>query len=253
MKMTFLNYVSYDQPGLEKRIKASVKEFAVTVLQDVPENVDLNSLYLNLANALGTLVLEEEDPVTAIRNPESWTQIKFNQQKRTKAYKYSDKHHPLHTDYTYIGLKLDMTFFYCLQQAPVGGATFFLDPSRLESALKEYDSNLYDNLCLKDVFFSRNGTERQLGASNKVIDYDHAGMLVNWNYFRAIDNSDPENKEMIEAFHQFLEQKVLLGGLVTPYLLKKGEGVFIHDRRVLHGRHSFIGKRHLNKGAIITS
>ena len=86
-----------------------------------------------------------------------------------------------------------------------------------------------------------------------MIDYDHAGMLVNWNYFRAIDNSDPENKEMIEAFHQFLEQKVLLGGLVTPYLLKKGEGVFIHDRRVLHGRHSFIGKRHLNKGAIITS
>jgi alpha-ketoglutarate-dependent taurine dioxygenase len=226
----------------------------VTVLKNVPEGVDLNLLYTELGGCLGTLALLDENPITGIRTAQAWTQIKYNEPKRKKAYKYSDKHHPLHTDYTYVdGINLDMTFFYCLQQAGFGGATFFLNPFVLESALKQYDPNLLHNLCTKDVLFSRKGTENQFEKKMKVIEFDDIGMLINWNYFRATDNSDTSTKEMIESFHLFLEQRVLLGGLVTPYLLQKGEGVFIHDRRVLHGRHAFIGDRHLNKGAITLS
>ena len=71
---------------------------------------------------------------------------------------------------------------------------------------------------------------------------------INWNYYRAI--GDNENRSMIEDFKDFLDTYIEKSGELKELKLTPGEGVFFHDRRVLHGRNSFVGNRQLNKGGI---
>jgi hypothetical protein len=65
-----------------------------------------------------------------------------------------------------------------------------------------------------------------------------------WNYFRV------EKNKIAEDFHCFLEEKIYQGGLYESVYLNKNESLFFWDEKVLHGRNSFIGNRHLVKAGI---
>lgn len=250
--MKFFNQLKFGSDGFSEKFVRSTKEFAVTLVTDVPEELDHEQVYVDLANSLGRVVLEDEDPESAIQSKGVWTEIHFNEAKRTDAYKYSDKHHPLHTDYSHVPIDLNMTFFFCVKNAEFGGATYFLDSDLLVSYLKRYDKALFDRLCSTEILFQRAGSARQVERKMKVLDFDDKGVLLNWNYHRAKNLSNSGNElEMVEAFQAFLHEKILLGGLLTSVKLKPGDGVFINDRRALHGRYSFFGDRHLKKGAIM--
>jgi hypothetical protein len=54
--------------------------------------------------------------------------------------------------------------------------------------------------------------------------------------------------EMCDQFHNFLEKKIVEGGLLFPVYLKPGDAAFFQDDRLLHGRNSFYGARTLIKG-----
>ncbi|MBL4586930.1 MAG: TauD/TfdA family dioxygenase [Flavobacteriales bacterium] len=164
--------------------------------------------------------------------------------------KYSDKRHPLHTDYSTSPMDLGMTFFFCQQPAQFGGATLFVDPEVLIAALKEYDPELLEQLCNTEVELSRQGLKESKRVA-RIIDISGAEAILNWNYFRAAQIKDETVKEMVEKFHGFLEDKIVMGGLTTAVKLKVREGVFFHDSNVLHGRYSFIGDRCLKKGTIV--
>jgi len=81
-----------------------------------------------------------------------------------------------------------------------------------------------------------------------ILQKDQLGWKINWNYYRALN--DIKNKTLIEDFKDFLDNYIEKSGELKELKLKPGEGVFFQDRRVLHGRNSFVGNRQLNKGGI---
>jgi alpha-ketoglutarate-dependent taurine dioxygenase len=61
--------------------------------------------------------------------------------------------------------------------------------------------------------------------------------------------------DLCERFHHFLETRIVASGITTACQLEKGEAVFFHDDRVIHGRNAFFaeypGQRSLIKGKVI--
>lgn len=209
-------------------------------------STDLGQFYQQLAAKAGYPLICEEDPLTGKLSWGSWTEIKY--EKGVNTYKSSNTHQPLHTDYGYFSLTLDWSFFYCLEQAVFGGATTFIDVDTLVEMLGALDPVLLQKLVSVELSNGRSGNQF---ASKKdtVLKKDTSGeWLINWNYYRA--KNDSENAELVESFRHFLETYVERSGELLQLKLKPGEGVFFQDRRVLHGRNSFVGTRHLNKGAI---
>ena len=178
-----------------------------------------------------------------------WTAIKYNRSKSTGAYKFSNLSHPLHTDYSYIPINLDVSFFFCLEKAKHGGATIFVDPKLLIELLRSYEPDLYRDLTEKKVILSRGDSPL---ARNEVItiNFDEKGPLLNWSYPRVSKENPTDVLKMADAFHEFLETRVVRGGLGFPVCLEIGEAIFFQDKRVLHGRNAYFGDRCLMKGAI---
>jgi len=248
--MKFFNRIAYHTSETLPLLKESVAKYAVTYLSDVPEDIDLDVFYTKIAEGIGVFIKTDMDPTTVKMTENTWGEIRYSEKKAEKAYRFSDKRHPLHTDYSTAPIDLGMAFFFCDKPASFGGATLFLDPTVLIASLKAYDPELLEQLCAVDVELSRQGvnTTRRIG---RVINRDDFGAVLNWNYFRVAGSNDGLVREMAERFHSFLEEKIVMGGLTKAVRLKKGEAVFFHDCRVLHGRYAFIGERCLKRGTIV--
>ena len=114
------------------------------------------------------------------------------------------------------------------------------------------EDKLLEELLSTDVVFSKGGSRKV----RKILDQDGEGYLANWNYY-CIDRTEnaPEVLDLCERYHQFLETRIINAGIVMGAQLEKGEAVFFHDDRVLHGRNAFFaeypGQRSLIKGKVI--
>jgi alpha-ketoglutarate-dependent taurine dioxygenase len=246
--MQYLNTINFSECN-QLEMAESIRNNQVTVIANVPGSVNPDIFYRTLAGEVGLLVDKEEDPYTG-RLVNGWNVIEYREQQNNTAYKYSNTRQPLHTDYGYVSINLDMTFFYCEQQADYGGSTHFLNTDLLIHLLSTYDADLYQWLVTTPVLFGRAGNK--VGSrTGKIIDSDDKGILLNWNYYRVSKDNSPEVLSMTEQFHHFLENRVVGGGLLDHVTLKKNEAVFFHDKRILHGRNSFFGPRKLMKAAIV--
>ncbi len=206
-----------------------------------------SDFYKNLAKTVGIPLIYEEDPVSGQIHINKWTEIKYVSEKSVDTYKHSNKSQPLHTDYGYFSFEMYSAFFYCVTQAQFGGATTFIDADKIVEILEWENKPLLNELQEKKIQFGRQGNPV---AHNEdyILSKDEIGWKINWNYYRA--QNDLKNKELINEFYSFLNNSVEKSGELLELKLKVDEGVFFQDRRVLHGRNSFIGERQLNKGAI---
>ena len=248
--MNFFKAIDY-RPDLVQDIRTVVLDNAVTHLKNVPDSTDLESYYVELAEAIGYLVRQDEDPETAEIKDKAWTRIKYKKEKSETAYKYSNNRHPMHTDYCYFPIDMDITFFYCEKQADEGGETVFLDSEVLLCLLKETNPELLQQLESRMVRFGR-GKSRFSTKQAKVITYDSKGVKFHWSFPRVSEENPAEVIQMAKDFSDFLNEKIMDEGRVEPVLLKRGEAVFIQDKRVLHGRNAYNGERWLMKAPIIT-
>lgn len=203
--------------------------------------------YKGLAQTVGIPLIYEEDPVTGQVHVNKWTEIKYVADKSTDSYKHSNKSQPLHTDYGYFSFEMYSAFFYCEAQAKFGGATTFIDVDRIVEILEWENKSLLQQLQERKIQFGRKGNPL---AQNEdfILQKDNVGWKLNWNYYRAKD--DAVNSDLVESFYSFLNDTVEKSGELLELKLQPKEAVFFHDRRVLHGRNSFIGERQLNKGGI---
>ncbi|MCB0539625.1 MAG: TauD/TfdA family dioxygenase, partial [Bacteroidetes bacterium] len=153
----------------------------------------------------------------------------------------------LHTDYGYFSFEIFCSFFYCEKQAEFGGATTFIDVDTIVKILKQVNPQLLEHLQATKIHFGRKDNPI---AHNEdyILQKDEMGWKINWNYYRALE--DKSNNELVEGFKLFLYKHIEKSGELLSLKLEEGDAVFFHDRRVLHGRNSFVGKRKLNKGAI---
>lgn len=209
--------------------------------------IDTDSYFRNLSKENGIPLIYEEDPITGAIDVNKWTEIKYEPEKSNDTYKSSNKYQPLHTDYGYFSFEIYAAFFYCVAQAEFGGATTFIDINTIVDVLRSVDRNLFNHIQNQKIHFGRKDNPIAHN-DDYILQKDELGWKINWNYYRAL--GDLQNKTLVEDFKSFLDTHIEKSGELKELKLQPGEGVFFQDRRVLHGRNSFIGNRQLNKGGI---
>ncbi len=246
--MNFIKRVPY-YPTINEDINRLVFENKVLHIADVPPHVDIDNFYIGLGDKLGMLFRKDIDPVTRTLIHDSWTVVKYDERYIHDTYKHSNKAQPLHTDYCNASIPLDLVVLICVNEAPVGGATIFLDSVILLDLLKAYRPELLKKLEDEVVIFGK--AEHPVFRNRaKVISYNSAGPVLYWNYAVVAPDNSPAVLQMCEEFHDFLETYIVRGGIPQPVYLKPGEAVFMQDKTILHGRNAFFGERHLLKGGI---
>lgn len=243
--MKFFNQFQGDSPEFSSVFQQSK---VVHVLNQKKLNPD--SYFRELALTCGIPLIYEEDPITGVIDMNKWTEIKYEPENAHNTYKSSNKAQPLHTDYGYFSFEIYAAFFYCVNQAEFGGATTFIDVDQVVKILESTNPKLFKQIQKQTIHFGRADSPIAQN-TDYILQKDDLGWKINWNYYRAIN--DIQNKILVEDFRDFLETHIEKSGELTELKLQIGEGVFFQDRRVLHGRNSFIGNRQLNKGGIATS
>lgn len=214
---------------------------------NLPEHQSASEYYKVLAAGVGYPMIYEEDPHTGKIDANKWTEIKNDQEANQTSYKRSNTFQPLHTDYGYFAIEVYASFFYCEKQAGFGGATTFIDAAVVAELLQHIDPRLFEAVTGTAIRFGR-GDHPIAHSTGRILDQDALGWKINWNYYRA--QGDQANAGIVEDFKGFLETYIEKSGELTEIKLQPDEAVYFHDRRVLHGRNSFWGTRHLNKGGI---
>lgn len=217
------------------------------VVHVLEEDKNSDAYFRELSQQCGIPLIYEEDPITGVIDINKWTEIKYEPEKINDSYKSSNKSQPLHTDYGYFSFEIYAAFFYCVTQAEFGGATTFIDVDTVVSILESVNPKLLNSLQKQKIHFGRK--ENPIAQNNDfILQQDQFGWKINWNYYRAL--GDVSNRGLIEDFKDFIDHYIEKSGELTELKLQPGEGVFFQDRRVLHGRNSFVGNRQLNKGGI---
>ena len=251
-QLTFYKELEYF-PGILDIIKAEAEQTIALYIKNVPKHINLEEFYADLSKKIGYFPYIDEDPVTAEIHTNTWMEIRYEEEKRFSAYKYSDLSHPLHTDYCYIPrdfIDLEWSCLFCKVPADIGGATVAVDPYLLLEILQARESDLYNELINIPVVFERLGSV--FGANkSKIIDFDEVGPLFCWSPNRVSKTNTPEVLALCQRFNEFLERKIVGGGLTVPINLKSGEALIFQDKRYLHGRNGFYGNRFLKKNPII--
>ena len=205
------------------------------------------NLFKKLASEVGIPLVYEEDPISGQIDLTRWTEIKYKPETSHDSYKHSNHFQPLHTDYCYFSFEIYASFFYCVEQAGFGGATTFINVDQVVEILGSENNSLLDRLQNQQISFGRKNNPIAQN-TDYILKKDEKGWQINWNYYRA--QNDVENKPLIDEFRDFLDTSIEKSGELLEIKLQPGEGVFFHDRKVLHGRNSFLGNRQLNKGGI---
>ena len=240
--MKFFTEYSYNQSSFDS-VFANHK--VVHVLKNT--EVEVDAYFRDLSRQCGIPLIYEEDPITGAIDVNKWTEIKYDPENSDYAYKTSNKSQPLHTDYGYFSFEIYAAFFYCVKQAEFGGATTFIDIDKVVPILKSVNSSLFEHIQKQKIHFGRKDNPFAHN-DDFILQKDALGWKINWNYYRAL--GDTINQSLIEDFKNFIDNYIEKSGELTELKLAPGEGVFFQDRRVLHGRNSFVGDRQLNKGGI---
>lgn len=243
---TFFKKIAFeDTPDFVARFRDDLYNTKLVHFTSVPKDVDHMEFYENLVNQMGEILAVDEDDKSGDANASRWTDIRYVMETNNTTFRHANTRQPLHTDAAYTNFDQDINFFFCIEAAEIGGATTFIDSKPVLEILQKYYKELYTQLCDTEVVFDKGGNQRK---KRKIIDTDERGVKFNWNWYRVSDENSAEVKAMCDEFHEFLESRIVMGGLLEPVYLKPGECVFFHDDRILHGRNSFLGSRNLIKG-----
>lgn len=246
--MKFFREIEVDADQEIEGFKDLLESTKVLVLRKSPTEHD-SQFYENLARTAGFVTMFEENHVSGELS-RSWLEIKYVPEKSELTYKNSNHYQPLHTDYAYFSIEVEISFFYCVEQAEIGGSTYFIDTDRVAYILKKVDPELYQEVTTVPIKYSRGSDEFSFNEDLILKPTPSGKYEMTWNYFRVL-RADADSMALAEKFRSFLETHVERCGEFVSIKLQPGDAVFFRDREVLHGRSSFIGNRHLNKGGII--
>jgi alpha-ketoglutarate-dependent taurine dioxygenase len=234
-------------------LKQAITRYKVIHLSGYQLPIPIQQFYTDLSDSIGEIFNEDEDLLTGERMDNRWIDISYDPDVQDR-YRSSNTRQPLHTDDSYVelGNEKSLQFFFCESRAAFGGATTFFDLPELVACMKlDGQQELLDRLMSTVVNFDKAGNKKV----RKILDEDEKGWLANWNYYCIDTQNTPEALQLCEDFHHFLETRIVPSGLITPVQLEKGDAVFFHDDRILHGRNAYFatskGERCLIKGKII--
>ena len=224
--------------GFAQQVWSALQTTKIVQTIGVDKSISLDKFWDCVSDRIGDCMLLSEDPVTGARIGNKWLEIRYDSNIKN-AYRHSKNAQPLHTDGSYVGDSPYISFFYCINQAAIGGATVFLDSDELIGILKQEDPQLLQDLCDTTVCFAKDKDFKR----RPIIDFDDDGSNLNFNYYCVDRNETDFAKQLVERFHQFLQTKIVGEDKTYPIKLKPGEAVFFHDDRLIHGRKSFEATR----------
>lgn len=199
---------------------------------------DLRQFYVEATEHIGQLIhIGEDFTQGGAQTGEKWLEIRYDHDiPDLAAYRHSKNAQPLHTDESYIKNPADIMFFYCVNKAEQGGATTFVDGPVLINFLKNYDSELYNDLISNEVCYRKADEFRKL----PIIYFDGNGIpKFNYNYYCIDRNETDFNKNLNKRFFDVLQDQVAFSYMIQAVNLAPGESVAWWDEYVLHGRTSF--------------
>lgn len=171
----------------------------------------------------------------AQRSGEIWMEVRYDP-RFPDAYRHSANAQPLHTDGSYIPDFPNATLMACVANSGTGGETTFIDAEALVAVMVEEDPELLDQLTSRTLPHARSGDQ----ANEKVVDRRNDGVWLNWNYFCVDPAIDSAGRALADKFHQFLLHSPGVKAHTHGVKLTPGDAVTWKDRRVLHGRNSFV-------------
>ncbi|HEY9554791.1 TauD/TfdA family dioxygenase [Allosphingosinicella sp.] len=172
------------------------------------------------------------------RTGEIWMEVRYDPQ-HPDAYRHSANAQPLHTDGSYIPSFPNATLMACVANAGEGGETTFIDADDLVACLEQEAPDLLDELESRTMPHARSGDRRE----EKVIERSGDSTLVSWNYYCVDPNVDAEGRALADRFFNYLRASPLVKERTHAVKLGPGDAVTWKDRRVLHGRNSFMASR----------
>ena len=226
-------------------LQKSWGEYPIYHIYNVAET-DFVLVYENLASELG--VIEECRPVND-KSKKASKSRDIRPDPTLYHYYSTNSRQPLHTDYSYFpdSKSPDWLFMYCLTPSDLGGKTRFLTARTLRNILEKYNPALLEKLSVEITwsFVGDNGNEIH---SKPIL----IGERINWNYWQI--KSELNSKEVMEIreeFFKFLEQMIVAGSIYDfSKIWKRGDVMIFNDKKILHGRDSFLGDRWLKDHAL---
>lgn len=208
----------------------------VSRLDTVPG--DVRGFYESLFPLLGRPAALAEDARqgdrTGQRTGGIWMEIRFDPTIQN-AYRHSANAQPLHTDGSYIPSFPNSSFLACVTNAAAGGETVFVDSEDVVEALQSESPDLFKRLTDLQMPHARSGDSR----TEPVLTQKSGRWCVNWNYYCVAAERGTEQREVAEAFHQFLLQSPAIAKATVDVKLRPGEAVLWKDYELLHGRRAF--------------
>ena len=229
----------YDGSGAEEfatRIAEAIKTHKIVHVKgvDLRGEEDLLKFYDVLTEAVGDCYYLAEDATTDRRNNQKWFEVRFDPN-IPNAYRHSANGQPLHTDGSYISNQPPVTFMFCINSAPGGGETVFLDADDVVELLEKHEPDLLEELKNTEVTFAKVGDEK----TRKIIDRDDHGLRMNWNYYCVKPGQGDHIEDLRERFFKFQKEVLQESDKIVAVALEPGEAVAFQDERVLHGRNGF--------------
>src|SRR5882672_8262726 len=126
--MKLLKEISYTK-GVASEIRVLLETTKVVLLSGY-RNDNLFEFYDNLSNEIGQWAAMDEDLRTGQKTGAKWIEIKYDPE-FPNSYRHSSTRQPLHTDGSYESRAPEVSFFFCIRAAAVGGATTFVDSDEL--------------------------------------------------------------------------------------------------------------------------
>tara|TARA_A100001015_G_C15020460_1_gene727722 strand:- start:1553 stop:2329 length:777 start_codon:yes stop_codon:yes gene_type:complete len=196
----------------------------------------LREIFDLITNSLGTSLDIAEDYKTGKKIGSKWMEIRYDHDiPDMEAFRHSKNAQPLHTDESYMPDPSEIMVMYCVNKAPKGGETVFVNSDDLINVLKEKNLDLYNKLITTSIKFSKSNNQRV----EKIIDVSSTDVKLNWNYFCVSNDEIEESKKIVDEFHAFLQKNIVDSIYLHAVDLEEGDGVFWWDNTVLHGRNSF--------------
>lgn len=239
--------IGHKPDGLRKLLS----ENKVVVLRSSTNEDSSLNYFEPFCEQVGSIIDLDEDLKSGVPTGKRWIDITYDPA-ITDRYRTAPVAQPLHTDYSYIDIPDVIQFIYCVSQARLGGATTFINADMVVQLLElSGEQKLLIELCELPVTFRKAERKRRIPILRRLND----GWHFNWNYFCLDTDASPEEVQLVETFHAFLQNRVVPSGLLTSARLEKGDAVFFHDELVLHGRNAYFaaekGERTLLKSTLV--
>jgi hypothetical protein len=162
----------------------------------------------------------------------------------------SDENMKLHTDNCINNEGAVFSELICISPSVCSGETFIISNNDIVKIMKKVDefngTNLYDSILNKMIYHTYDNVHI---VKKPILLVEGENYSINFNYHQAkkcINNSE-EDQAIIDELDYFLDKYIVNSELMTIIKLEQGDSLIFNDTKVMHGRRSIIGRRHLKR------